>query len=74
MVAEIFTGSVTTQQRANWIKSAAFLERNKGLIGRSSFYEGIRCGSIPHVRVGKLILVPEDAIDRMHQTQRSPGT
>ena len=62
---------MTTEQKANWIKSTEFLERNKGQIGRSAFYEGIRTASIPHIRIGsKLILVPEDAFDRMQETQQ----
>ena len=63
---------MTTQQKANWIRSTEFLERNKGKIGRSAFYEAVRTGSIPYIKVGnRLILVPEDAFDRMHEDQRS---
>jgi len=62
---------MTTEQKTNWIRSTEFLERNKGKIGRSAFYEAVRTDSIPHIKVGnRLILVPEDAFDRMHEGQR----
>ena len=65
---------MTTEQKANWIKSTEFLERNKGKIGRSAFYEAVRADAIPHIRVGnRLILVPEDAFDRMHEDQSGQG-
>jgi len=38
-----------------------------GMLGlsRNSTYEGIRRGEIPHLRVGKRILVPRRAIEKM---------
>lgn len=65
---------MATEQKANWIKSTEFLERNKGKIGRSAFYEAVRTNTIPHITVGnRLILVPEDAFDRMHDGQQGQG-
>ena len=34
-------------------------------IGRNSAYEGIRAGEIPSVRIGRRILVPRCALDRL---------
>jgi excisionase family DNA binding protein len=34
-------------------------------IGRNSAYEGIRSGEIPSVRIGKRIVVPMRALDRL---------
>ncbi len=34
-------------------------------IGRSAAYEGARIGEIPTVRIGKRILVPVTALERM---------
>ena len=62
---------MATEQKGGWVKSTEFLRQNKGKISRWAFYEGIRADQIPHIRVGTLILVPEDAFDRMHEAQRS---
>ena len=34
-------------------------------IHRGRAYDGVRRGTIPHVRVGRRILIPADALDRM---------
>ena len=34
-------------------------------IHRGGAYEGVRRGIIPHVRIGRRILIPTDALDRM---------
>lgn len=34
-------------------------------IGRSAAYEAARCGEIPVIRIGKRILVPAAALERM---------
>ncbi len=34
-------------------------------IHRGGAYEGVRRGTIPHVRIGRRILIPTDALDRM---------
>ena len=34
-------------------------------IGRGTVYEYIRCGSIPSIRIGRRILVPRAALERM---------
>lgn len=38
---------------------------NDAGIGRNNAYEGVRTGSIPSIRVGKRILVPKVALDRL---------
>ena len=65
---------MTTQQKAEWIKSTEFLERNRGKIGRLAFCEAVRQDTIPHITVdNRLILFPEDAFDRMHEDQSGQG-
>ena len=54
-------------QQAEWLPSSEFLERHKGVIGKSTFYDGIAEGIIPHLRVGHKLLVPADALDRMYE-------
>ena len=34
-------------------------------IGRNSAYEGVKSGDIPSVRIGKRIVVPRRALDRL---------
>ena len=34
-------------------------------IHRGGAYEGVRRGTIPHVRIGRRIVIPADALDRM---------
>jgi len=34
-------------------------------ISRNAAYQGVRCGEIPSVKVGKRILVPKIAFDKM---------
>ena len=53
------------ENKTGWIRSAEWLETHKHLMGRSSFYDAIRRNLIPHVKVGRKILVPQDALDRM---------
>jgi excisionase family DNA binding protein len=37
-------------------------------ISRSLAYEGVRMGQIPSIRIGKRIIVPRAALDRMLDT------
>ncbi len=34
-------------------------------IGRSAAYEGVRSGQIPSIRIGKRVLVPRAALERL---------
>lgn len=36
---------------------------------KNNMYAAIRDGKMPHVRIGKRILIPEDALDQMLQSQ-----
>ena len=47
-------------------KTVTVIEAAKILgIGRSAAYEGARTGQIPTIRIGKRILVPVAALERM---------
>lgn len=37
---------------------------NEYQVGRTKAYQMIASGSIPHIRIGKTILIPVDALDR----------
>jgi excisionase family DNA binding protein len=49
----------------NYLTPMEFLEVNAGKIGRNLLYDEIKAGRIPHIRVGRRILIPEDAWDQM---------
>ena len=57
----------------DWLSVADFLERYKGRIGRNSVYDRIKDGTIPSVKLGRRILIPSDALERVlsHQNQGS---
>ena len=48
-----------------WSTVNEFLDAHKGHIGRSSLYERLRDRSIPSIRIGRKILIPSDALDRL---------
>ena len=41
-------------------------------IGRHSAYQAVRCGAIPSLKIGKRILVPRQAVERMLAADRRP--
>ena len=45
-----------------------------GRLSRNAIYAGIHNGEIPHIRVGKRILLPSDALDRMLTEQSVSST
>ena len=54
-------------REVQWVPSKEWLDIHKGVIGRSTFYEGIARNEIPHIRVGRKILVRADALDLMYE-------
>jgi excisionase family DNA binding protein len=48
-----------------WTTVPRFLEAHKGLVSKNTLHEWIREGRVPHLKVGRKILLPEDALDRM---------
>jgi excisionase family DNA binding protein len=47
-----------------------FLRANQGVIGRTLLYEAIRRGELPHIRIGRRILIPDNALDLMLEAKR----
>jgi len=39
--------------------------RSRNRLGRNPTYDALRRGDIPHVRIGRKILIPENALDLM---------
>jgi len=40
--------------------------------GINQVYKAIKDGTLPHVRVGRTILIPDDALDRLVTAGRAP--
>ena len=51
--------------RSEWMNAAEWLRRHPGVFGKDTFYARISDGSVPCVKAGRKILVPEDLLDRM---------
>ena len=47
-----------------------WLKRHRKIIGNHSFYKGIEDGSIPHIKLGRKILVRTDALEIMARRQQ----
>ena len=53
----------------DWLTVAEFVAKFDGRVSRNFVYERIREGSIPSVRIGRKILIPSDALDRLMTAQ-----
>jgi hypothetical protein len=49
-----------------------WLREHPGTIGRTLLYESIKTGEIPHVRFGRRVLIPDDALDLV-RSARAPA-
>jgi hypothetical protein len=49
----------------NYLTPSEFLAANPGKIGRNLLYNELNAGVIPHIKVGRRILIPENAWDQM---------
>ena len=52
-------------QSQRWLSVNEFLKVHPKVLGRNTIYERIRDGTFPHVRLGRRLLIPEDALDRL---------
>ena len=53
------------EKNPKWLTVDEFLEAHKGKFGRTTLYEALRDKSIPSVRVGRRILIPANAFEKM---------
>ena len=49
----------------NYLAPEVWRAQNGYPVSKNSMYAAIREGQIPHVRIGKRILIPDDALDQM---------
>jgi len=45
-----------TATHPTFVSPETFLRENRGVVGRTLFYDAIRRGEVPHVRIGRRIL------------------
>lgn len=55
----------TQVQETEFVTPRAFLARHKGKFGRNTLYAWLAEGKLPHIQIGRKILIPSDAFDRM---------
>ena len=64
--------------RSRYLSVDEFVEQNRRegrtVLGRTATYDALRRGELPHVRIGRKILVPDDALDRMLAAQHEAPT
>ena len=55
-----------------WLPAKEFLERHRGVIGRTRLYEMCASGELPHLRLGNKLVLPADALDRLATQKDEP--
>ena len=55
----------TRNEEGKWLSPKEFLEQHRGLFSRATLYEELGKGNIPHIRVGKKIFIPDDALEQL---------
>jgi excisionase family DNA binding protein len=58
---------MTQIETFRWTTVPKFLERHKELVSKNTLHSWIKDGAVPHIRIGRKILVREDALDLMLQ-------
>ena len=51
------------EKPTKWLTVEEFRQRSR--LGRNSVYNAIRTNHLPHVRVGRRILIPADSLERL---------
>lgn len=59
-----------TDQQLSYLTVKELLVSLTGRLSRNTVYSAIAAGTIPSVRIGRRILVPSDALDRILEEQR----
>lgn len=60
---------MTIHSAQGYISVKEFFQQLDGRLSLNTVYEQIADGHIPSVRVGRRILIPADALDRMLESQ-----
>ena len=62
---------MTTKTQDEWLSPTEFLTRHRGKFARNLLYDWLAEDKLPHIRIGRKILIPVDAFDRMLEAQAS---
>lgn len=62
---------IEVEKPRQYLSPEAWLRQHPGTIGRTPFYEALRRGELPHVRIGRRYLVPDDLLDLLLVAKRS---
>lgn len=75
MPSDAVTRSMTTRERTLERQTLTVEEAAKRLgIGRNSAYQAARTGELPTIRIGKRLVVPRQALERMLATGTNQAT
>ena len=59
--------------QSEYVSAAQWLAENIGVISKNTFYKGVRENQVPHVRIGKRILVRRDLLSVMEANAYGGG-
>lgn len=59
----------TKTPEIEWLTPTEFLARHQGRFGRNSLYNWLAEDKLPHLSIGRKILIPSDAFQRMMARQ-----
>ena len=59
----------TELNQLEWLSPAEFLARHHGRFGRNTLYNWLAENKLPHLSIGRKILIPADAFARMLAAQ-----
>ena len=52
-------------QEVKWLTIAQIMERHPGILGKNGWYERIKDGTLPSIRLGRKLFIPSDALERV---------
>ena len=58
-------------QVVEWMSAAEWLRRHPGLFAPDTFYARLHDGTLPCIRAGKKLLVPNDVLERRLVSERA---
>lgn len=53
------------ESSVSYLTRRQFAERHAGVISLALIGAAVRRGELPHIRVGRKVLIPDDALERM---------
>ena len=56
-------------EHRRYVSVREFIETLRGRLSKNSVYQAIVAGTIPSIRIGRRILVPSDALERVLEAQ-----